>query len=220
MRSIHIHAHLTPQCFWRATEDGGGWHTLRREKNARGQECAMVGGRRQPLPPRAKWTPEERLADMDSLGVDVQVDRWNCVALRHSANRIMSMVDCGVTPAYHGRRMAPSQMGKACAERRRVAMARGDTITVLNPMGYPPKVTHKPMAPRLETLDGRTVYLVDCRFDDADIFLKQMQAWFTEHMPNVRTVLKPISNVYTKDDPTTWAEIKANGDAAIIGVGH
>ena len=25
------------------------------------------------LPPRAKWTPEERLADMDSLGVDVHV---------------------------------------------------------------------------------------------------------------------------------------------------
>jgi hypothetical protein len=99
-------------------------------------------------------------------------------------------------------------------------MTRGQTITVLHPMGYPPRVAHKPMAPRLETLDGKTVYLVDCRFDDADIFLKQVQAWFAEHMPNVKTVLKPISSVYTKDDPATWAEIKANGDAAIIGVGH
>ena len=33
----------------------------------------MVGGRRQQLPPKARWTPEERLADMDSLGVDVHV---------------------------------------------------------------------------------------------------------------------------------------------------
>jgi hypothetical protein len=99
-------------------------------------------------------------------------------------------------------------------------MAGVDKITVLNPMGYPPKVTHKPMAPRLETLDGKTVYLVDCRFDDAEIFLKQVQAWFAEHMPGVRTILKPISSVYTRDDPATWAEIKANGDAAIIGVGH
>jgi len=99
-------------------------------------------------------------------------------------------------------------------------MARGEKITVLNPMGYPPKVTHKPMAPRLNTLDGKTVYLVDCRFDDADIFLKQVQDWFAEHMPGVRTVLKPISSVYTRDDPATWEEIKANGDAAIIGVGH
>ena len=73
MRSIDIHAHLTPQCFWRATENGGDWHGLRREKDARGQEVAIVCGRRQTLPPRAKWTPEERLADMDSLGVDVHV---------------------------------------------------------------------------------------------------------------------------------------------------
>jgi len=73
MRSIDVHAHLTPQCFWQATEKGGDWHTLKREKDERGQEIAIIGGRRQVLPPRAKWTPEERLADMDSLGVDVHV---------------------------------------------------------------------------------------------------------------------------------------------------
>jgi hypothetical protein len=47
-----------------------------------------------------------------------------------------------------------------------------------------------------------------------------MQAWFTEHMPNVRTVFKQISSVYLKDDPTTWEEIRARGHAAIVGVGH
>jgi aminocarboxymuconate-semialdehyde decarboxylase len=73
MRSIDIHAHLTPQCFWRATENGGAWHTITREKDARGAETAVVGGHRQLLPPRARWTPEERLADMASLGVDVHV---------------------------------------------------------------------------------------------------------------------------------------------------
>jgi aminocarboxymuconate-semialdehyde decarboxylase len=73
MRSIDIHAHLTPQCFWRATENGGAWHGIRRERDADGHDCAMVGGRAQILPPRARWTPEQRLADMDSLGVDVQV---------------------------------------------------------------------------------------------------------------------------------------------------
>ncbi|MBI4608985.1 MAG: hypothetical protein HY726_08255 [Candidatus Rokubacteria bacterium] len=93
-------------------------------------------------------------------------------------------------------------------------------ITVLNPMGFPPKVAHRELAPRLGALDGKTVYLVDCRFDDSDVFLKQMQAWFAEHMPGVRTVLKPISSVYLKDDPATWEEIRARGDAAIVGVGH
>ena len=60
------------------------------------------------------------------------------------------------------------------------------TLTVLNPQGYPPRVTPKDLAPRLDTLDGKTIYLVDCRFDDSDIFLKQMQAWFHEHMPGVQ----------------------------------
>ncbi len=93
-------------------------------------------------------------------------------------------------------------------------------ISVLNPMGYPPKVTAKPMAPRVNTLNGKTVYLVDCRFDDSDLFLKQMQGWFEENMPGVRTRFIQIRNVYTKDDPQTWQEIKERGDAAIIGVGH
>src|SRR2546428_9397393 len=94
------------------------------------------------------------------------------------------------------------------------------TITVLNPVGFAPTVRRKELAPRLSTLDGKTIYLVDCRFDDSDVFLKQMQAWFAEHMPAVETVLKPISSVYLLDDPTTWEEIKARGQAAIVGVGH
>jgi hypothetical protein len=99
-------------------------------------------------------------------------------------------------------------------------MASSDMVVVHNPMGYPPKVTHKAMAPRLDTLDGKTIYLVDCRFDDSDVFLMQLQAWFADNLPNVKTVFKQISSVYTQDDPATWEEIKANGQAAIVGVGH
>ena len=99
-------------------------------------------------------------------------------------------------------------------------MTTNGKITTLNPLGFAPKVTRKPLAPRLETLEGKTVYLVDCRFDDSDIFLKQMQGWFAERMPGVRTVFKPISSVYLNDDPATWNEIKSRGDAAILGVGH
>jgi hypothetical protein len=92
--------------------------------------------------------------------------------------------------------------------------------TVMNPMGYPPKVSPKPMAPRLDTLDGKTIFLVDCRFDDSDLLLKQVQDWFGEHMPGVKTEMVQLSNTYAKDDPELWARIKANGDAAIVGVGH
>ena len=97
---------------------------------------------------------------------------------------------------------------------------RATTLTVHNPMGYPPRVTPKDMAPRLDTLEGKTVFLVDCRFDDADIFLTQMRDWFAEHMPGVRAELIRLSSVYTRDDPETWEKIQANGDAAIVGVGH
>jgi hypothetical protein len=93
-------------------------------------------------------------------------------------------------------------------------------ITVLNPMGYPPAITRKTAAPRLESLDGKTIYLVDCRFDDSIELLKQVQAWFAEHMSGVSTKIVSLSAYYGHDDPTTWEEIKQNGDAAIVGVGH
>ena len=95
-----------------------------------------------------------------------------------------------------------------------------EKITVLNPTGYPPKVERRALAPRLDSLDGKTVYLVDCRFDDSELLLKEIQNWFRDRMPGLKTVLTRISSVYTKDSPETWEEIKAKGDAAVIGVGH
>ena len=93
-------------------------------------------------------------------------------------------------------------------------------ITVFNPVGYPPVVSNKTTAPRLESLEGKTIYLVDCRFDDSIELLKQVRAWFGEHMPSVTTKLVSLNAYYGHDDPQTWEKIKADGDAAIVGVGH
>jgi hypothetical protein len=95
-----------------------------------------------------------------------------------------------------------------------------EKITVLNPVGYPPKVTPKQMAPRLESLDGKKVYLVDARFDDSIELLRQVQAWFAERMPAVKTEIVSLNNMYSRDDPKTWDLIREDGDAAIVGVGH
>ena len=73
MRTIDIHAHLTPQYFWKATENGGNWHGIRREQDARGREIAIIGDERSLMTPKTSWTPEQRMMDMDSLGVDVHV---------------------------------------------------------------------------------------------------------------------------------------------------
>ena len=95
-----------------------------------------------------------------------------------------------------------------------------DLGSVHNPMGFPPKVTGKGLAPRLDSLDGKTVFLVDCHFDDSGLLLEQIQAWFADRMPRVRTQLVEKANVYAQDDPTLWKRIQAEGDAALIGVGH
>jgi hypothetical protein len=93
-------------------------------------------------------------------------------------------------------------------------------VTVYSPLGRPPKVARKTAAHRPESLDGATIYLVDCRFDDSIELLKQVQAWFAERMPSVTTKLISLSAYYGHDDPTTWEAIKADGTAAIVGVGH
>jgi len=112
--------------------------------------------------------------------------------------------------------VADTQISTRGTEEERVS----NKLTVLNPMGYPPKISPKALAPRLDSLNGKTVFLVDCRFDDADVFLTQVQAWFAEHLPQVDTRLVRLSSVYTRDDPETWEHIRANGDAALLGVGH
>ena len=93
-------------------------------------------------------------------------------------------------------------------------------IKVYNPRGFPPKITGRGMAPRPASLAGKTVYLVDLRFDDSDRFLLQMQEWFKENMPEVETKFVQKDNTYHTDEPELWNEIEENGAAAILGVGH
>ena len=93
-------------------------------------------------------------------------------------------------------------------------------ITALSPMGYPPEITQLGMAERPHSLEGKTVYLVDCRFDDGDILMQQMQNWFSERMPGVKTELRRKAGVYTERDPELYEEIRERGDAAVVAVGH
>ena len=92
------------------------------------------------------------------------------------------------------------------------------SITVHDPRGYPPKVTGKRLAPRLESLDGKVVYLVDCLFDNSEAFMNQLQDWFGQNLPNVRIrTIKPRESWV--DDAEMRTKIAAEGDAAILGVG-
>ena len=75
------------------------------------------------------------------------------------------------------------------------------------------------MAERLDTLEGKTVYLVNTMFAGAREFLEELQEWFNKNHPGVKTVLKDKKLGWATDEPELWAEIKQNGDAVVFGVG-
>ncbi|MGD0956386.1 MAG: hypothetical protein ABR953_06090 [Candidatus Acidiferrales bacterium] len=89
-----------------------------------------------------------------------------------------------------------------------------------NPKGTPPPVKLVPMAPRLDTLDGKTIYLVDTGFMGGGTLLQQMQIWFNKNMPSVTVVFRKKAGPYMEDDPALWKEIKEKGNAAIMAIGH
>ena len=91
-------------------------------------------------------------------------------------------------------------------------------IIVHDPRGYPPKVTGKRLASRAPGLDGKTIYLVDCLFENSDNFIEQLRLWFAENLPNVQTRVVRTRESWV-DDPETRAQIAADGAGAILGVG-
>ena len=93
-------------------------------------------------------------------------------------------------------------------------------IETLNPKGSPPPIQLIPMAPRLSSLDGKTIFLVSDGFAGADRFLNQIAIWFQKNMPSVKTVYRLKAGSYFDDDPKLMAEMKASGNAMIMAYGH
>ncbi len=95
-------------------------------------------------------------------------------------------------------------------------------VTVLNPAVASKMAERLPLAPRLDTLEGKTIYMVDINWGGPEAALsvfEEMQAWFARNMPGVKTIIKMKRGGYEADDPGLWKEIQANkGDGAILGV--
>jgi hypothetical protein len=94
-------------------------------------------------------------------------------------------------------------------------------LTVLNPAIASEMVDREPLSPRLDTLDGKTIYLVDINWggpEAAFVVFEEMTKWFKENMPTVKTVIVKKAGMYSQDDPALWKEIKEKGNAAIIGI--
>jgi hypothetical protein len=123
----------------------------------------------------------------------------------------------------------------------------GSKITVLDPIGQPSgifgsrldpdsvpwaihdptnqprdtadKLSHLNMAPRLDKLEGKTVFLVNTGFAGGKEFIEELNDWFTHNRPNIKTEVRHKKTSMFTDEPELWAEIKQKGDAAILGVG-
>ena len=122
----------------------------------------------------------------------------------------------GVSPA-----VLAGSPAKADQSKKKSAQKSGEAkIETLNPKGLPPPIQLIPMAPRLSSLDGKTIFLVSDGFAGADRFLNQIAIWFQKNMPNVKTVYRLKAGSYFDDDPKLTAEMKAGGNAMIMAYGH
>lgn len=104
---------------------------------------------------------------------------------------------------------------------RDAAAPKNNLITVLNPAVTDKLAERVPLTPRLDTLEGKTIYIVDTNYEGFGRLpvLDEMRAWFAKNMPGVKIIPKLKSGNYAADDPALWKEIAANkGNAVIIGV--
>ncbi len=99
---------------------------------------------------------------------------------------------------------------------------RDALIAVLNPAVASVMADRLPLAPRLDTLDGKTIYMIGINWGGTEAALnvfEEMQSWFAQNMPGVETVIRVKKGGYDMDDPELWKELGGGkGDAAILGV--
>lgn len=100
------------------------------------------------------------------------------------------------------------------------AQAEEPTYTVLSPLGTPPPIQMKAMAPRPDKLAGKTIYVVDDGYLGGDVLLNLVVDWFKQNMPEVKAVYRRKTGGFTDPDPQLFQEIKANGAAMLMGMGH
>ena len=97
-----------------------------------------------------------------------------------------------------------------------------DLITVMNP-GIPNKLaTRYPLAPPLNSLENKTIYMINLSWEGPDAgnyFYGAMREWLAQRYTGVKTVVKITADGMFGLDPSILKEMTANrADGAIVGV--
>jgi len=103
-----------------------------------------------------------------------------------------------------------------------VSSAGGEgLITVMNPAIAGKLATRVPLAPPLDSLQGKKIYMVNLSWegpDAANYFYGAMTEWFDKHY-GAKTVVKVTAEGMFGSDPSIVKDVLASkADAAIVGV--
>ena len=96
------------------------------------------------------------------------------------------------------------------------------TIRILNPATANHQVERVPLAPRLDSLEGKSIYLIDVNWGSGDLegaytFLSLTADWLEQEY-NCTTKVVKKKGAYFFGDPDLFAEAGKNADAVVFGV--
>lgn len=127
---------------------------------------------------------------------------------------LVALISIGLSSCKTQEPEEPIDTAKLCDER---------LITVLNPAISSKMTERVPLAPRSDTLEGKTIYLVDMQWGGPKAgysVFEEMKDWFSKNMPSVNVELRRTSNGWMGDDAALRKEIIDKKPAGVlIGIG-
>jgi hypothetical protein len=135
-------------------------------------------------------------------------------------NRRKMLKVLGVSPALVAG--FPAGAKAAHAEAPGVDASSGGPITVMNPGIANKLATRVPLAPPIDTLQGKTIYMINLSWegpDAANYFYGAMREWLDQHYSGVKTIVRVTADGMFGTDAGIMKEIvSSKADAAIVGV--